>query len=362
MDSGSSRGEVSVVPQEIRVWEVAPSAPPQELANQGINLEEDLEAWLESDISMLDADLLVIGRQVPTSYGGVVDLLCIDSSGSLVAVELKRGKTQPPVAAQALDYAAWAKGLKRDEIEALARRYPKLDGSLEDAFRNRFDNRPLPEVLNETHRALIVAESIDERTERIVRYLSDLGVPINVATVQCFRDQEGRMLLAQVYLVAPEEAESKVRAAAGRQRAGILARMQATADENGIGALFSALDLRGTLRPSDASVDRVRYTRQIKGVGQRTVLIVWTVRRDDDDGMRFQLHVDRLQAYMGMTKEQLQSALPPDAKEDDGVRQWRHATPQEQKSAIGLAGVFREEDEVRKLVETLRTAAEKLKP
>ena len=348
------------MPQEIRVWEVAPSAPPQELANQGINLEEDLEVWLESDISMLDADLLVIGRQVPTSYGGKVDLLCIDSSGSLVAVELKRGKTQPPVAPQALDYAAWAKDLKRDEIEALARRYPKLDGSLEDAFRNRFDNRPLPDVLNETHRALIVAESIDERTERIVRYLSDLGVPINVATVQCFRDQDGRMLLAQVYLVAPEEAESKARAATGR-RAGILARMQALADENGIGALFAALELRGTLRPSDASADRVRYTRQTK-VGQRTVLIVWTVRRNEDDGMRFQLHVDRLQAYMGMTKEQLQAALPPDVEEDEGVRQWRGATPEEQKSAVGLAGVFRETAEVRKLVDALRSAAEKLKP
>lgn len=348
------------MPQEVRVWEVAPSVPPQELANQGINLEEDLEVWLESDISMLDADLLVIGRQVPTSYGGVVDLLCIDSSGALVAVELKRGKTQPPVAAQALDYAAWAKGLKRDEIEALARRYPKLDGSLEDAFRNRFDNRPLPDVLNETHRALIVAESIDERTDRIVRYLSDLGVPINVATVQCFRDQDGRMLLAQVYLVAPEEAESKARAATGR-RAGILARMRALADETGIGELFSALELRGTLRPSDASADRVRYTRQTKD-GQRTVLIVWTVRRNQDDGMRFQLHVDRLQAYMGMTREQLQAALPPDVKEDDGVRQWRGATPEEQKGAIGLAGVFREKEEVRKLVDALRAAAEKFKP
>ena len=35
--------------------------------------------------------------------------------------------------------------------------------------------------LNQGHRSLIVAESVDASTDRIVRYLAEIGVPINVA-------------------------------------------------------------------------------------------------------------------------------------------------------------------------------------
>ena len=344
------------MPQKIRVWEVGPSVLPREMTTESISLEEHLENWLENDISMVDEDLLVIGRQVPTSYGGIIDLLCIDSSGSLVVVELKRRKTPRDVAAQALDYAAWAKDLSRDYIEKLAADHLKAE-SFDAAFRDRFD-LPLPDVLNGAHRVVVVAESIDETTERIVRYLADFGVPINAATVQCFKDREERVLLAQVYLVELDEAESKAQAAPGRQRATTRER-QALAEKHGNGELFAELEgLHRVLGKSGNSREYVFYTCRTEG-GRRTVLKVWTVRQGQDDGMRYELHVGRLQAYMGMTKEQLQSALPSDAEEDTGVRQWHAATLEEQKDAIGLRGVFREVEEVRKLVEALGAAVER---
>ena len=37
--------------------------------------------------------------------------------------------------------------------------------------------------LNQGHRSLIVAESVDASTDRIVRCLAEIGAPINVATV-----------------------------------------------------------------------------------------------------------------------------------------------------------------------------------
>ena len=46
--------------------------------------------------------------------------------------------------------------------------------------------------LNQGHRSLIVAESVDASTDRIVRCLAEIGVPINVATVQRFEDANGR--------------------------------------------------------------------------------------------------------------------------------------------------------------------------
>ncbi len=87
------------MPQKIRMWEVTDQNTLAEIPDSEIKLEQRLEDWLESDISMLDPDLLVIGRQVKTGFGGEIDLLCLDSSGALVVVELKKGKTPPEVSA-----------------------------------------------------------------------------------------------------------------------------------------------------------------------------------------------------------------------------------------------------------------------
>ena len=71
------------MPQQIRMWEVTREDSLVEITSPGINLEQRLESWLENDISMLDPDLMVIGRQVRTPSGGTIDLLCLDSNGDL---------------------------------------------------------------------------------------------------------------------------------------------------------------------------------------------------------------------------------------------------------------------------------------
>ena len=95
--------------QQIRLWEITPDQRLVEIAVNPISLEERLEEWLESDISALDPNLLVIGRQVNTDFGGTIDLLCLDSAGDTVVIELKKGKTPREVTAQALDYASWVR-------------------------------------------------------------------------------------------------------------------------------------------------------------------------------------------------------------------------------------------------------------
>ena len=201
--------------QKIRLWEILPDQTPAEIKSSQTSLEEQLEDWLENDISVLDRNLLVIGRQVSTDFGGAIDLLCLDSAGNTVVVELKRGLTPREVTAQALDYASWVKGLSSKELMDKATEYFKNPDSLASEFQNRFGEE-LPGELNLGHRALVVAEEIDAVTERIVRYLSDLGMPINVATVQHFKDKDGREILAQVYLIEPEVVEAKLQSRSKR--------------------------------------------------------------------------------------------------------------------------------------------------
>jgi len=78
---------------------------------------------------------------VETAYGKFIDLLCMDSEGTLVIVELKRDKTPREVTAQALDYASWVKTLNAEEIEKIAAAYFKGE-SLESAFGKKIQRRP----------------------------------------------------------------------------------------------------------------------------------------------------------------------------------------------------------------------------
>lgn len=196
------------MPDEVRLWRVGSDQSLNEIARSQLDLEARLQEWLVKDISILDPNLLVIGREVPTDFGGFIDLLCIDSAGNLVVVELKRDKTPREITAQALDYGSWVVDLSDERIASIAEKHLG-SVSLEDAFRSRFDS-DLPETLNGDHQLLIVGSRIDASSERIIKYLVDThGVNINAATFQYFPESEGHELLARVFLIEPSEVRTR---------------------------------------------------------------------------------------------------------------------------------------------------------
>lgn len=199
------------------IWRLA-EGKPQRIPFEPLDAEARLEKTLVSDFDILDAELLVIGRQVPTVYGKFIDILAIDREGTLNVIELKRDKTPREVVAQVLDYASWVQTLGYDEIVAIFNKFRPGD-RLEEVFAAKF-GASVPEELNEEHRLLVVAEDLDPATERIVKYLSDgFGVPLNVAFFKYFRDN-GAEYLTRTWLIEPSEAEanaSKASTKSGRQ-------------------------------------------------------------------------------------------------------------------------------------------------
>lgn len=343
------------MPQQIRMWEVTPGDSLVEITSSGINLERRLESWLESDISMLDPDLMVIGRQVRIPSIGTIDLLCLDSNGDLVVIELKRGQTPREVTTQALDYAAWVKDLGFEQIRDIASGYGQIEGVLEEAFEVRF-NRQLPEVvLNLNHRSLIVAESMDDSTERIVRYLSDLGVPINIATVQHFRGRNGQEMLAQVFLVEPEVAAAKAQSGSKRPTTTV-SQLNAMAETNGVGELYARFNsnIPGGMSPVAQTPGR-RALRVVDGNDRWVAVFFIEVHRSSaENGLNFRLNGIRLMNRFGITKERIESILPENWAEMDN---WHLATDKEIANWVGYQGYFRTIEEVDRFLDGLKQAA-----
>lgn len=187
------------MPLELSVWRMDSGLSRVEPTT--LNLEARLEDILTRDISVAASNWMVIGRQVPTPWGKRIDILCIDSEGYLVVLELKRDKTEREVVAQALDYGSYVRTIQPEEVPRLFNAYQKdyYPGqpakSLEEAFCIRFGVKQMPEELNASHELVIVASALDAATERIVGYLSDESdVNINAVFFRVFKDGDREYL------------------------------------------------------------------------------------------------------------------------------------------------------------------------
>lgn len=190
------------MPQRTAVWTV--SDQPSSLPEAIFPSERLLEDMIIASPRILSDEWMLIGRQERTVTGRL-DLLAIAPDGALVLIELKRDRTPRDVVGQALDYACWVEELKADDIAAIYDRFaPGRD--LAADFRARF-GQPLDEdELNQSHQVVIVATHLDESSERIVRYLGDKGIAINVLCFQVF-DHGGQHLLSRTWLVDPVQTQ-----------------------------------------------------------------------------------------------------------------------------------------------------------
>ncbi len=193
------------MPLKMAVWKISDDMPVPLHAGK-LNLESRLEDWIAADPSILGLNLLVIGRQVPTDFGGRIDLLTLDDEGNVAIVELKRDRTPREVVAQVLDYASWVKELTPERIHEVASGY--LHKGLDVAFLERFD-LSLPETLNVSHSMIVVASELDEPSERIIQYLvNEYGVSINAIFFNFFSG-DGHELLGRSWLVDPKAVNEK---------------------------------------------------------------------------------------------------------------------------------------------------------
>ncbi len=167
--------------------------------------ESVLEQWLVSnpDKILEDGRILILGRQVRTDLGGLIDLLGVDREGNVVVVELKRDRTPRDVLAQALEYAAFAARLDVDTLECILRRHEQDESlSLADCHRDCFSVDPSEAVaFNQDQRIVVVGQQVTPAIRQTASFLGSKGVRVTCVEFAFFKAAEGGRLLSQETVV-----------------------------------------------------------------------------------------------------------------------------------------------------------------
>lgn len=188
------------------IWKVAQQ--PVALVESSLVTEQLLEEMIIAEPSLISDEWMLIGRQESTGFGGRIDLLAIAPDRALILIELKRHRTPREVVAQALDYASWVEKLTAEDIANIYERFAP-GRSLATDFRQRFGQNLDDDSLNQNHEIVIVASSLDESSERIVSYLNEREIAINVLCFQVFTNGD-EQFLSRAWLLDPVKTQAAV--------------------------------------------------------------------------------------------------------------------------------------------------------
>lgn len=159
---------------------------------------------------MLGEPLLVFGRQViiPDTKDRL-DLLAVDSHGSITVIELKRGQLKDPVDIQSLRYASYLSKWGFQDFENIARNYFGKIGDPEFNFNELFESfcsesgvDDIPDI-NVDQRIIIVGSSVREKLGSVALWLRDHNVNIKLIEVQAYKDGQNLFIEPATIVLMP---------------------------------------------------------------------------------------------------------------------------------------------------------------
>lgn len=158
----------------------------------GFKERDDLQSWIEENPEIIGPDLLVLTTEFDRwefARGGGretvrdrLDVLLLDSEGSLVVSELKRGEAPDTVDLQALKYAAYCSQLTVEDVLGEYARYYEMDE--ETAYREVMEHAPsLEDGGLGPVKVRLIAESFRPSVTSFVLWLREYEVEIGCIQV-----------------------------------------------------------------------------------------------------------------------------------------------------------------------------------
>jgi hypothetical protein len=162
--------------------------------------ESILENWLENnpDNILEDGKLLVIGRQVTTNLGSVIDLLGIDREGDAVVIELKRDRTPRETLAQALEYASFVEELDTDQLERILQHYVTDESINLASYHRDYFELTLDEAVsfNKEQRIVLIGQRVTGEIRQTASFLRKKGLRVTCLEFSYFKGNGGKHLFS----------------------------------------------------------------------------------------------------------------------------------------------------------------------
>jgi hypothetical protein len=177
------------------------------------NQEDVLEFWLENNPAYIleDENVLIIGRQVPTNLGSIIDLLGIDREGNVVVIELKRDRTPRETIAQILEYASFVERLSYSQLEHIFRDYcGEENPGLIDYHRNYFQLEGDEAVaFNRNQKLIIVGQVITKEIMQTSAFLRKKGIEVFCLEFKYFETKAGERIISSDFVIGKDMSLTK---------------------------------------------------------------------------------------------------------------------------------------------------------
>lgn len=189
-------------------------------AHEGIQEVQDIQSRLCKQIEIIDSDLMVLTDEFRFSSWVEsrrrVDILCIDTEGNLVVVELKRNEDGAHMDLQAIRYAAMVSNMTFSKaVETYEAFIKKHELEIEDpkqAILEFLDwtEDDIDEFAQEVRIYLVAADFSKELTTAVL-WLNDHQLDIRCIKIAPFKDDETLYWQVQQVLPLPEASDYQVK-------------------------------------------------------------------------------------------------------------------------------------------------------
>lgn len=185
------------------------------MASLKIRERQDLQRLLKENIDVISPGTLVISEEY-TGWSGSsrrIDLLGIDSDGTLVVIELKRTEDGGHMDLQGIRYAAMVSVLTFEDVVQVLSDYLERCGRHEDAeelLREHLETENVEEVAAKVRIVLASADFSQEVTTTVL-WLNDHSLDIRCVRLVPYDDGGSVYLDVQQIIPVPEAADYTVR-------------------------------------------------------------------------------------------------------------------------------------------------------
>ena len=248
---------------ELKIWALRDGNEVEVVESvESVVPENTLEEILVRHPEMLEAELQLVGRQMPTA-GGPLDLLGVDSDGRLVVYELKRSALTREAVTQCIDYAS---ALDNMELGELAKHITERAGkkgiqeidNFEEWYQESFGKEDLGAL--RPPRLVLVGLGVDHHTERMARFLRNGGIDISVLTFHGFQGTE-ELLARRVEVDHGTPIVSRERKSSAKERE---EELKVILDQYNLSTLFDTIyeDLLGEIKGA-FRLNQIPYSKSI---------------------------------------------------------------------------------------------------